>query len=61
MSKWIDVVDEDGTLLLSIQTHWLPDNLTPEQAIVKILPALSLLYGYKCYYTDKEMELWTVH
>ena len=53
---WIDVVDEDGDLLLSIQPHWLPAGSTVEDLVRKILPGLSEMYEYKCYYTAHEEE-----
>lgn len=61
MSKRIDVVDEDGTILLSVETHWIPEGMTADDVIKEVLPSLSLLYGYKCFYTDEEFELYRVH
>ena len=46
----IDIVDEDGDLLLSIEPHWIPSGMTVEDLVIKILPGLSEMYDYKCYY-----------
>jgi len=51
----IDIVDEDGDLLLSIEPHWIPSGMTVEDLVIKLLPGLSDMYDYKCYYAvEKE-------
>lgn len=55
-TTWIEVVDENGDLLLGMQTYWLPIDMTAQQVVEKILPCLTDLYKYRCYYIDKPVD-----
>jgi len=56
METWIEVVDEKGDILLSLQMHELPLDVSAEELVKKILPNLSEMYNYRCYYTQKSPD-----
>lgn len=43
-TTWVEIVDEDERLILSMQLHWQPYGMTAEEIVMEVLPGLSELY-----------------
>ena len=62
MSSWIEVVDDEGELLVSIQTHWMPNDMSVSDLVSRIIPGLSEIYdAYTIYEIPHNAIPLTVH
>jgi hypothetical protein len=47
---WIDIVREDGVVLLSIEPYGIPEGMSIKEYVDQILPGICEIYETNCFY-----------
>ena len=57
----IDVLNEDGEVILSIQPYMMPKGMSAEDYVREMMPGFQSIYQCKCFYIYVENEHIHIH